>query len=252
MSGRSRFDKGNPEVIAHSLLKNAPYNPRQIERDDAERLRKSLKEHGLVDLPIWNRRTGNLVGGHQRISQLDSLEGSKDYELMVNVIDVDEREEAQLNVKLNNPDLQGDWDFQKLADMAGEFDLDFDDMGFSDMSVDMMFDGDDRFSALLDNDEVNGAMSDMAEIKEARQRIRDDSEEKDGINYFATIVFDTEERKKRFMQSISINTWEQYVTLEQVLRVLNLDQAQLDKLRQVGIDVEAELEGTPEVDLGED
>ena len=54
------------------------------------------------------------------------------------------------------------------------------------------------------------------------------------------------------MQSISINTWEQYVTLEQVLRVLNLDQAQLDKLRQVGIDVEAELEGTPEVDLGED
>ena len=59
------------------------------------------------------------------------------------------------------------------------------------MSVDMMFDGDDRFSALLDNDEVNGAMSDMAEIKEARQRIRDDSEEKDGINYFATIVFDT-------------------------------------------------------------
>ena len=43
MSGRSRFDKGNPEVIARSLLKNAPYNPRQIEREDAERLRKSLR-----------------------------------------------------------------------------------------------------------------------------------------------------------------------------------------------------------------
>lgn len=252
MSGRSRFDKGNPEVIARSLLKNAPYNPRQIEREDAERLRKSLREHGLVDLPIWNRRTGNLVGGHQRISQLDALEGTKDYELMVNVIDVDEREEAQLNVKLNNPDLQGDWDFQKLADMADEFALDFDDMGFSEMSVDMMFDGDDRFSALLDNDEANGVMSDMAEIKEARQRIRDDSAEKDSIDYFATIVFHDESAKKRFMQAISINTWEQYVTLEQVLRVLNLDESQLAKLRQVGIDVEAELDEAPEIDMSVD
>lgn len=245
MSGRTKYDKGNPEVINRKSIQNAPYNPRQIDHDSKERLRRSLSEHGLVDLPIWNRRTGNLVGGHQRIAQLDVLEGSKDYDLMVNVIDVDEREEAQLNVQLNNPDLMGDWDFGKLADMAGEFDLSFEDMGFSDMSVDMMFDGDDRFSALLDNDDVNGAESDMAEIKAARQRIRDDETEKDGINYYATIVFHDETAKKRFMQAISINTWEQYVTLEQVLRVLNLDAAQLDKLRGIGIETGA-LEGADE------
>lgn len=237
MSGRTRFDKGNPEVIERARIKNAPYNPRQIDKDSAERLRKSLSEHGLVDLPIWNRRTGNLVGGHQRISQLDALEGSKDYDLMVNVIDVDEREEAQLNVQLNNPDLQGDWDFQKLADMAGDFDLSFEDMGFSDLSVDMMFDGDDRFSALLDNDDVNGAESDMAEIKAARQRIRDDEAEKDSINYFATIVFHDQDAKRRFMQAISINTWEQYITVEQVMRVLNLDSSQLERIRDAGAEV---------------
>jgi hypothetical protein len=237
MSGRSRFDKGNPEVISRAKIKNAPYNPRQMDRESAERLRKSLSQHGLVELPIWNARTGNLVGGHQRISQLDALEGRKDYELMVNVIDVDEREEAQLNVKLNNPDLQGDWDFQKLADLADEFSLDFEDMGFSDISVDMMFEGDERFSALLANDDVNGAESDMAEIKAARERIREDSAEKDGVDYFVTVVFHDEKAKKRFMQAISINTWEQYVTLEQVLRLLNLDTAQLGKLREKGIDV---------------
>ena len=240
MSGRSRFDKGNPEVINRASIKNAPYNPRQMDRESAQRLRQSLSQHGLVELPIWNKRTGNLVGGHQRISQLDALERSKDYELMVNVIDVDEREEAQLNVKLNNPDLQGDWDFQKLADMADEFDLSFDDMGFSDMTVDMMFDGDDRFSALLDNDDVNGVMSDMGEIKAARERIREDSAEKDSINFFTTIVFHDEARKKRFMQAISVNSWEQYVTLEQVLRVLNLDSEQLGKLREIGIDAGSE------------
>lgn len=233
MSGRSRFDKGNPEVIDRGSIRNAPYNPRQIDRESAQRLRDSLSQHGLVDLPIWNKRTGNLVGGHQRISQLDALEGSKDYELMVNVIDVDEREEAQLNVKLNNPDMQGDWDFDKLADMAGEFDLSFDDMGFSELSVDMMFDGDDRFSALLDNDDVNGAMSDMGEIKAARERIREDSAEKDSINYYVTVVFHDEARKKRFMQAISVNTWEQYITLEHVLRLLRLDAEQIDELRRV-------------------
>lgn len=239
MSGRTRFDKGNPEVIDRALIKNAPYNPRQIDRDSAQRLRKSISEHGLVDLPIWNKRTGNLVGGHQRISQLDALEGSKDYELMVNVIDVPEREEAALNAKLNNSDLMGDWDFQKLADMADEFDLGFEDMGFSETTVDMMFDGDDRFSALLDNDDVNGAECDMGEIKAARQRIRDDELEKDSINYFATIVFHDEAAKKRFMQAISINTWEQYVTVEQILRVLKLDQSQLEKLHEIEAEDEA-------------
>lgn len=241
MSGRTRFDKGNPEVIERARIQNAPYNPRQIDKESAKRLRKSISEHGLVDLPIWNKRTGNLVGGHQRISQLDALEGSKDYELMVNVIDVDEREEAKINAKLNNADLQGDWDFGKLAEMAEDFALDFEDMGFSEMTVDMMFDGDERFSALLDNDDVNGAECDMGEIKAARQRIRDDESEKDSINYFATIVFHDEAAKKRFFQAISINTWEQYVTLEQVLRVLNLDDEHLEKLRDAGIgEVEAD------------
>ena len=233
MSGRSKFDKGNPEVIERMAIKNAPYNPRQIDRDSAQRLRKSIQEHGLVDLPIWNKRTGNLVGGHQRISQLDALEKSKDYELMVNVVDIDEREEAKLNAKLNNADLQGDWDFQKLADMAEEFAIDFEDMGFSDETVDLMFDGDDRFSALLDNDDVNGVMSDMGEIKAARERMREENAEKNSLNFYTTIVFHDEARKKRFMQAISINTWEQYVTLEQVLRLLNLDVEQIEKLREV-------------------
>lgn len=233
MSRRSKYDRGNPEVISRKDIKNAPYNPRQIDHESAERLRSSLSEHGLVDLPIWNKRTGNLVGGHQRIKQLDALEGNKTYEVMVNVVDIDEREEAQLNVQLNNADLMGDWDFAKLADMATDFDLTFEDMGFSDMSVDMMFDGDDRFSALLDNDDVNGVECDMGEIKAARQRIREDNADQNSVNFYATIVFRDETAKKRFMQAISVNTWEQYITLEQALRLLKLDDSMLSKLREM-------------------
>lgn len=41
---------------------------------------------------VWNRRTGILVSGHQRLKALDALEGTEDYELTVSVIDVDDLE----------------------------------------------------------------------------------------------------------------------------------------------------------------
>lgn len=83
----------------------------------AKRLRDGIKMHGLVGGIIWNKRTGNIVGGHQRIQQLDELEGKKDYELDVDVIDVDESEEREINILLNNPTAQGEFDGDKLADV---------------------------------------------------------------------------------------------------------------------------------------
>lgn len=47
-------------------LKGAIYNPRQITDEKLEMLKKSLEEFGDLSGFVWNRRTGNLVGGHQR------------------------------------------------------------------------------------------------------------------------------------------------------------------------------------------
>ena len=49
------------------------YNPRKdLKPDDKEyrHLVKSIEEFGYVDPFIWNERTGNLVGGHQRFKVL--------------------------------------------------------------------------------------------------------------------------------------------------------------------------------------
>jgi hypothetical protein len=73
-----------------SQLKAAPYNPRILSEAAKRKLRTGLKKHGLVAPLTFNKRTGNMVGGHQRLDQLDALAGTANYELDVAVIDVDE------------------------------------------------------------------------------------------------------------------------------------------------------------------
>lgn len=161
-----------------------------------------------------------MLGGHQRLEQLDALEKNKDYELTVCVIDVDEREEAALNVQLNNPSMQGDWDFDKLAMMTEDFDLDMkDDLGFSDIDIDLMFDGDDRFSKLFETKEGEEMRGDLEAVKAARAEGVEKLKERNGIDWFTVIVFQNEKDRESFMKEISIPVHEQYITEEQVRRI---------------------------------
>ena len=131
MGGKlSKYQKFEVEVISRGEIHGADYNPRVISEDARKRLKRMLAKHGLVQPLVWNRRTGNLVSGHQRLSQLDQLERSQDYDLQVSVVDVDEREEKILNVQLNNPSMQGDWDMDKLNGLAGENGIDPEEFGF--------------------------------------------------------------------------------------------------------------------------
>lgn len=215
----SRYQSFDTETISRSQIKNAPYNPRIMDEEAKKRLRKNIAKNGLVAALTWNKRTGNLVGGHQRLEQLDALEKSQDYDLTVCVVDVDERDEAALNVQLNNPSMQGDWDFDKLANMTEEFDLDLkDDLGFSDLDIDLMFEGDDRFSQLFETEEGEHMRGDLEAVKEARAQSVENLKERNNINWFTVIVFQNEDERKEFMKDINIPDYEQYITLEQLGR----------------------------------
>jgi len=113
----SSYERFVMEEHRRSEIKGAPYNPRVISDKAKAKLRKILKQHGLVMPLVWNRRTGNLIAGHQRLIILDSLEGKPDYLLTVAVVDVDETEEKELNVALNNELAMGEWDMTKLEDI---------------------------------------------------------------------------------------------------------------------------------------
>ncbi len=112
-------------VVARSEIKNAPYNPRQITPAAKKLLRESLETDGLVEPLIWNEVTGNLVGGHQRLDILDALIGSRegDYKLTVAVVQKTPAQEKILNVKLNNPSLQGTFEIGKMSELLMDADF---------------------------------------------------------------------------------------------------------------------------------
>lgn len=90
----------------------AAYNPRRISPEAMDKLRASLREFGPAEPVVVNLRTGNLVGGHQRV-EAARLEGWET--LPVTVVDLPLAREMALNVALNNPGLQGEFVDEDLA-----------------------------------------------------------------------------------------------------------------------------------------
>lgn len=85
---------------------------------------------------IWNRQTGNVVGGHQRLKVLLDL-GHTEIDCVV--VDLDLSHEKALNVALNK--IQGDWDEDKLAAIMADFDAEAFDVsltGFDAGEVDAL------------------------------------------------------------------------------------------------------------------
>jgi len=104
--------------IAIGKLKPAPYNPRvEFKPGDPvfEQLRRSVETFGVVEPIVWNRRTGHVVGGHQRLAVMAALGHTHADVVVVNL--TPQREKA-LNLALNK--IVGAWDEEKLAALLGE------------------------------------------------------------------------------------------------------------------------------------
>jgi DNA modification methylase len=101
-------------------LTPAKYNPRKdLKAGDKEyeKLKRSISELGYVEPIIWNKQTGNVVGGHQRLKVMSDL-GYTEIECVV--VDLDSQKEKALNIALNK--IQGEWDESKLAALMAELD----------------------------------------------------------------------------------------------------------------------------------
>ena len=215
----SKYQKFTMQTIHRSEIKNADYNPRIMDKEAKKRLKKNLQENGLVSAITWNKRTGNIVGGHQRIEQLDALEKNQDYSLDVCVVDVDERQEAKLNVILNNPSQQGEYDLEGLAMLTEAFDLNFEEMGFTALDVDFMYDGDERFTSMFDTPEAEEVKKGLEEVKAARQASKERMQEKNNINFYSIIVFQDEAQRAEFYRKISVPASEEYITVDKIYRL---------------------------------
>lgn len=123
-----------------SAVNPAPYNPRKdLKPGDAEyeKLKRSIDHWDLVEPLVWNERTGNLVGGHQR---LKILKARGDTEVDVSVVNLSESDEKALNIALNK--IHGEWDKRLLADLLQ--DIDTGDVDLTSTGMD-----DDEITTLL-------------------------------------------------------------------------------------------------------
>jgi DNA modification methylase len=122
--------------IPISQLNPAAYNPRkdlQPGDPEYEKLKRSMQEFGYVEPIVWNKRSGNIVGGHQRYKILLDM-GMQEVDCVV--VDLDETKEKVLNLALNK--IQGDWDYLKLKDLlleldTGEFDIELTGFGMDEI-----------------------------------------------------------------------------------------------------------------------
>jgi hypothetical protein len=154
----TKFQRYTTKRIHRSEIKNAPYNPRRIGPAERKKLERVIKKLKLIEPPVWNENTGNLVGGHQRISIIDTLEGSQDYYIEVAANKMTEKQEREANIALNNPGAQGQWDIALLADMMRPGDLDLEAVGMTRMDMEIMFEDDPTMASLFSEEHAAPAL----------------------------------------------------------------------------------------------
>jgi hypothetical protein len=120
--------KLHSEKTSSLMGKRAQYNPRRISQADLEALGRSMKEFGVVEPVVVNKRFDRVVGGHQRIEAANAVGITA---LPVVYVDLDAKQEKVLNLALNR--IRGDFDAIKLAEMLAELPADMINLaGFGD------------------------------------------------------------------------------------------------------------------------
>lgn len=223
------------ESIDRNTIAFADYNPRKLSKANRDKLKRSIKKYGVLQPFIINTRTGNLVGGHQRLEILDEINGTLDYKITVAKIDVDEQEEVKINIVLNNQNAQGEFDPAKLAEINIMFpEIDFiGDLFFDQADMDIMSIQVPELQSITWKENTNAVKKTREEVIEDRKRIRENNREKDGgeqeggnhidrRDNFITIVFNTNKEKFEFMQKFGIDGNEKMLSYYKFQELINL------------------------------
>ena len=154
------------ERLKTEQLIPADYNPRKdLKPGDPEydKLKRSIEQFGYVEPVIWNKTTGNIVGGHQRLKVLLDM-GISEVECVV--IEMDEEKEKALNIALNK--ISGEWDKDKLAllitDLQGA-DFDISLTGFEPAEIEDLFDATNKKDVKEDDFDIDSALEARAFVQ---------------------------------------------------------------------------------------
>lgn len=246
----SKYIKSESVELNRSAIRLADYNPRVISDEARKTLKRGIKKFGLVGGIVVNKRTGfTLVSGHQRISVMDELQKydlktkENDYKVRVDVVDMDEKAEKEFNILANNPNAQGTWDFDALAQLIP--DIDYKDAGLTDADLNMI-----GVDYLLQTEEENNIASELesmmqpvteqheaekaerkaerealkaqeqaakvAHMKEVKQQVKENAQKQaQDMDAYLMLSFDTFEAKAAFCGRFGYDPYQKFIKGEQ-------------------------------------
>lgn len=130
-------------------MNRAIYNPRAEltpQEKEYQDLKQSISKYGMIIPIVWNKRTNNIISGHQRLT---ILENQGETEVEVSVVDLDETKEKQLNIALNK--ITGIWEEEKLSALLKELGKEAVFTGFTQLEMDNIM---NDIENLIDDDIV--------------------------------------------------------------------------------------------------
>lgn len=223
----SKIFSSETRTVNRSEIQFASYNPRIISDEGKKQIKRSVKKYGMLGGIVINSHTGNtIVSGHQRISALDDIAKynpdtkENDYQIKAEFIDVDLKTEKQLNVLLNNPNVGGEYDSNKLAELIP--DIDWKDAGLTDADLSLI-----GCDYLLKTEEENNIADEIEKLgqpkeelkeqqkeikaaereqkvqhmKDVKQQVKETAQKQaENMDAYVTLSFDTYDAKMMFLQ----------------------------------------------------
>lgn len=211
----TKYQTSKQVEINRSDIKNAPYNPRIISEKAFSKLKQNIRKVGLLGGIVINKRTMHIVSGHQRLKALDEIEKSNDYNLIVELIDVDEKTEKEQNIFMNSKSTQGQYDMSMLSVILPDIDVNNAGLDENDIRL-IMLESPTVLVSTNENikDDFKELETDYNDrkdaIKELKNNIKDSLHEKQGDS-FVVVSFDSYANKCMFMERFGYNQEDRYI-----------------------------------------
>lgn len=210
----TKFQKSEQITLKRSEIKNAPYNPRKISEDALTQIRKNFRRVGLLGGIVVNKRTMNIVSGHQRLKALDQLEKKADYLIRVEMIDVDEKTEIEQNIFMNSHSVQGEFDMDLLKVVLP--DIDYSNAGFTEVDMTLIgigFENSEDVITMTDQmDDMDNYNSKKQSVKDMKKQIQQGIEDKfEEGDPLLVLSFESFEAKARFMQRFDMDPLTKFI-----------------------------------------
>lgn len=237
---KNKIKQSETKILWRSEITPASYNPRKITPEARKELKANIKANGIIGGMVFNAQTQNLVSGHQKLNIADEVNKydpetkENDYQLKVEVINVDDKKEKELNIFFNSKSVQGEMDYSKLALLLPDIDVNLaglDQVDLSLIEVELPKDLNIEIptfepQAKKKEKEESDTESDELSDEEKKQHVKNVKEiVKEGAVYegepYFTVSFDSYENKAFFLEQFHISADVRYIKGEEFAEKIN-------------------------------